>query len=197
MARPPDPEGCNCGALRFTVEPAAYRDVAALVSAAYHGDTKAFEAVYAARHPDVAKPLVEAVCEAICGATGDPAHERRYEALERFCRAVAEMADHAEERFGHRSESRLRLWKAEKVPLSVPVFGDSYHDAGELVSAYVGGDEESFYRIAENVRPDVVIALLEGTRVLLELFADDHGWSLQQAAEVYRNGAEAAAEARQ
>jgi hypothetical protein len=198
MARPPDPERCNCGPLHFAdVDPAAYRDVAALVSAAYHGDAKAFEALYAARHPDLAKPLVEAVCEVI--SASEPASEGHHESLERFCRAVAKMADDAEKRLGHRRrlESRLQLWKAEPVPLSIPVLPDSYHDAGELVSAYVGADEERFYRIAENVRPGVVIALLEGTRVLLELFADDHGWSLQRAAEVYCKGAAAAAKAPQ
>ena len=96
-----------------------------------------------------------------------------------------------------RRQNPLRLWKAEAVPLSIPVLPERYLEAGELLAAYVGGDEKSFYRIAEKLRPDVVIALLEGTRVCLELLAEDHGWSLQQAAEVYRNGAEAAAEARQ
>jgi len=86
----------ECGIWRFPdVEAAAYRDAAALVTAAATGDMEMFDSLFPVSYA-VLYPLVEALSEAMhLLATDD---EPEAEVLARFCRGMNQAAEQAEAR---------------------------------------------------------------------------------------------------
>jgi hypothetical protein len=71
---------------------------------------------------------------------------------------------------------------------------ESYRVAVALVAAYVHGDAASFQQLYEEAREDVILALVEGTHVLLMLLAEVEGRSLSTTLESYCASAIRAAE---
>jgi len=86
----------DCGIWRFPdVAPDAYRDAAALVTAAATGDMEMFDSLFPVSYA-VLYPLVEALSEAMhLLATDD---EPEAEVLARFCRGMNQAAEQAEAR---------------------------------------------------------------------------------------------------
>jgi len=84
----------ECGIWRFPdVEAAAYRDAAALVTAAATGDMEMFESLFPVSG-GVLYPLVEALLEVMHLLADDD--EPEAEVLATFCRGMAHAADEAE-----------------------------------------------------------------------------------------------------
>jgi len=71
---------------------------------------------------------------------------------------------------------------------------ESYRLAVALVAACVHGDVSSFQQLYVEAEENVILALLEGTHILLCVLAEAEGWSLSTALESYCTSAIRAAE---